>query len=98
MRGLQSRAADGETDGLLPECFAIVAETIDRRLGVWRLFDDASQPAARGDDSGIIAETAADVARQRRHRQPGDILLPAAFYRAARKQDDGGPSAVPRYR
>ena len=31
---LQSRPADAAADSLLPECFAIVAETTDRRLGL----------------------------------------------------------------
>ena len=87
---LQSRPGNPETEALLPECFAIVAEAIDRRLGVWRLFDDPSPPDASGEDARTIAETVADMARQRTYRRPGDILLHAGFYRAARRRDGGG--------
>ena len=31
---LRARASDAAADGLLPECFAIVAEAVDRRLGL----------------------------------------------------------------
>ncbi len=90
LRRLQSRAVETATDGLLPECFAIVAEAIDRRLGVWRLFDDPCPADASAEDARIIAETTSDVARQRTHRRPGEILLPAGFYQAARRQDENG--------
>ena len=90
VRRLQSRAVETATDGLLPECFAIVAEAIDRRLGVWRLFDDPCPVDASAEDARIIAETTSDVARQRTHRRPGEILLPAGFYQAARRQDENG--------
>ena len=88
VRRLQSRAVETATDGLLPECFAIVAEAIDRRLGVWRLFDDPCPADASAEDARIIAETTSDVAQQRTHRRPGEILLPAGFYQAARRQDE----------
>ena len=92
---LQSQAGDTAADDLLPAAFAIVAEAIDRRLGVWRLFDDDSVPGAvRGETDGadawVIAETAADVSRQRKFRRAGEILLPAGFYQAARRQDADG--------
>ena len=90
LRRLQSRAVETATDDVLPECFAIVAEAIDRRLGVWRLFDDPCPADASAEDARIIAETASDVARQRTHRRPGEILLPAGFYQAARRQDENG--------
>ena len=105
-----SRLQSGAADDVLPECFAIVAEAIDRRLGVWRLFDDsspqdaspqdaspqdaspqdASPQDAIGEEAGIIAETVAHVTRQRKYCRPGDVLLPAAFYRAARRQNEDG--------
>ena len=105
-----SRLQSGAADDVLPECFAIVAEAIDRRLGVWRLFDDsspqdaspqdaspqdaspqdASPQDAIGEEAGIIAETVAHVTRQRKYRRPGDVLLPDAFYRAARRQNEDG--------
>ena len=90
LRRLQSHEVETATDGLLPECFAIVAEAIDRRLGVWRIFDDSRPADASAEDARIIAETTSDVARQRTHRRPGEILLPAGFYQAARRQDENG--------
>ncbi len=86
---LQSRAPVAATDDLLPECFAVAAEAADRRLGIWRLFD--GPPPNGGDyDAQTICETAAVVSRQRGSRRPGDILLPAAFYQAARRADSEG--------
>ena len=46
-----SRLQSGAADDVLPECFAIVAEAIDRRLGVWRLFDDSSPQDASPQDA-----------------------------------------------
>ena len=82
--GLRAGAAAAEE--LLPECFTIASEAIDRRLGAWRLFDESLIVDAPGDD-GVIADAMENVAEQRRHRRPGDILLPAEFYAAVRQQD-----------
>ena len=87
VRHLQSRAAGEPAESLLPECFAIVAEAIDRRLGVWHLFDDSCSHDGSGADGRVAADTKADVSRQRGYRHAGDILLPAGFYQAARRQD-----------
>ena len=87
VRLLMGRTAQEPADALLPECFAIVNEAIDRRLGAWRLFGDNLPADSTGDNVPIIAETVADVARQRRFRRDGDILLPGAFYDAARRHD-----------
>ena len=84
---LRARARDTAAEVLLPECFAIVAEAIDRRLGVWRVFDKDS---GNGEPDGAIRQTLADVARQRTYRRPGEILLPAGFYQAVRRQDGEG--------
>ena len=84
---LQSRAVAGTADDLLPECYAIVAEAIDRRLGVWRLFESSATTDLGGKDAPFVAETISDVATQRRYRRTGDILLPADFYQAVRRQD-----------
>ena len=88
MECLELRADAAAAEDLLPECFAITSEAIDRRLGAWRLFD-ASLPVDAPGDDGVIAATVAVVAGQRRHRRPGDILLPAEFYGAVRQQDAG---------
>ncbi len=81
---LQSREGTADADGLLPAAFAILSEAVDRRLGLWRLFDSCS--GAMGDDPDI-AQAVASVSRQRRFRPPGEILLPAGFYLAARRRD-----------
>ena len=84
-------SAGGETpESMLPECFAIVAEAIDRRLGAWRVFDDPSPGDGSGGGSGMVAEGVADVKLQRRHRRPGDILLSAGFYGEVRRMDESG--------
>ncbi len=83
--GLQ---ADTVAEDLLPECFAIVGEAIDRRLGAWRLFDESPPEDAFGDSA--IEHAVAIVSGQRRHRRTGDILLPAEFYGAVRQQDAAG--------
>ncbi len=99
-QGLKSssgKAADGEE--LLPAAFAIVSEAIDRRLGVWRLFGDDGGDDGRADNGGgdydgvwgaVIAGVVDSVARQRKFRRAGDILLPAGFYQAARRGDGAG--------
>ena len=89
---LRSLAAD-KTEGaeaLLPECFAIVAEAIDRRLGAWRVFDHPPQVGGSADEARMVAGTVADVNLQLRHRRPGDIMLPAGFYGAVRRTDESG--------
>ena len=89
-QGLKSssgKAADGEE--LLPAAFAIVSEAIDRRLGVWRLFGDDGGDYGRA-GGPVIAGVVDSVARQRKFRRAGDILLPAGFYRAARRGDGAG--------
>ena len=88
-RRLAGRSGDAADDDLLPECYAIVSEAIDRRLGAWRLFDESPIVHVSGED-GAIASAVASVAEQRRYRRPGDILLPAGFYEAVRLSDAGG--------
>ena len=83
------RAESASAEALLPEFFAIASEAIDRRLGAWRLFDESPLVDPSGDD-GVVADAIATVAGERRHRRPGDILLPAEFYHAVRRQDAGG--------
>ncbi len=105
LQRLRSRAGEPTADALLPECFGIFAEAIDRRLGVWRILDNAGLDNAGPDDAGpddagpsgasgqgatAIAATVADVKRQLRYRSPGDVMLSAGFYDAARSQDAEG--------
>ena len=83
-----ARAGSVAGDDLLPECFAIVAEAIDRRLGAWRLLGGEAIAEDEGEDGRVIAEAIESVGEQRRHRQPGDILLPPRFYEAVRRRGD----------
>ena len=86
---LEWQAGQAAAEDVLPEAFAVVAEAIDRRLGAWRLFDEAHPPADPGTDS-VIASAVAAVAGQRRHRRAGDILLPAELYARVRQTEAGG--------
>ena len=86
-QSLRDRASRAAGESLLPECFAIVAEAIDRRLGVWRIFDGPPPSGNGTGDDGAVATAIAEVSIQRSHRRPGDIMLPAGFYRAARDTD-----------
>ncbi len=88
-RRLAGQSGDAADDDLLPECYAIASEAIDRRLGAWRLFDESPIVDVSGED-GAIASAVASVAEQRRYRRPGDILLPAGFYEAVRRSDTDG--------
>ena len=87
---LETQAGAAAAEGLLPECFAIVIEAVDRRLGAWRLLDEPQPMDIPCGDEGAIADAVASVSEQRGYRRPGDILLPAAFYRAVRRHDAGG--------
>ena len=73
--------------------FAVVAETIDRRLGVWRLFDDPSSSSAYPLDNGMdqpdVKEGLEQVSKERKYRRLSAIHLPASFYRAIRSHDAG---------
>ena len=76
---------------LAPLVFAVVAEVIDRRLGVWRVFDDAANGAGRPDAVAALLDSDATggvfdrVLEERKFRRVSDISLPAAFYRAVRE-------------
>ena len=117
---LKYRAQDRGSEDFLPCAFAIVKEVIDRRLGVWKLFDDSfngrnfqvyRDSAARilesecrvgegdlagaaagdlGTEGGPIVAAMVRVAQERKVRRLWDILLPAQFYQAVRRQDSVG--------
>ena len=79
----------------LTECFAVIDETIRRRIGAWQVFG----PGFDGADIGryrdpthdldasdeIIAETLAHVAQESTSRYFADIDLPSEFYDAIGK-------------
>ena len=69
----------------LVRVFAVVDETIQRRLGLWKVLD---LPEARDETS--IATARMKLATAGRGRYPGsDMLLPAEFYHAVRRRPDG---------
>ena len=78
-------ASNFMTEDTLVRVFAVVDETIRRRLGLWKVFD---LPDA--DDEPSIAAVRRKLDAAGRGRYPGsDMLLPAEFYRAARRRQDG---------
>ena len=91
-KALRRSALDEDT---LAECFAVIDETIRRRIGAWQVFDSGFEHAdidryrdlARnltGIDK-LIAETLAYVAEESTSRYFADIDLPAQFYLAVRE-------------
>ena len=74
----------------LVRVFAVVDETIRRRLGLWKVFD---LPDA--DDEPSIADARRKLAAAGRGRYPGsDLLLSAEFYQAARRRQGGDAEAL----
>ena len=79
-------------DDALIECFAVIDETIRRRIGAWQVFDphfdhadigryrDPAHDLAATD--ATIADTLAFVAEESASRYFADIDLPAEFYSA----------------
>ena len=91
LREAVGNLSDGSApSGPIPEdtlvrVFAVLDETIRRRLGLWKIFD---LPGA--DDKPSIADARRKLVSTGRGRYPGsDLLLPAEFYRAARRRQDG---------
>ena len=96
---LGSRVAPGDVsipDGALPAetlalAFAVIDETIRRRLGCWRIFDRPPEP----DEAPDLASARRTLAAAGRGRYPGgDLLLPAPFYQAVRRRRDGANGAL----
>ncbi len=90
LREAVSGLSDGsESSGSIPEetlvlVFAVVDETIRRRLGLWKVFDPPDS-----DDEPSIADARRNLAATGRGRYPGsDMLLPAEFYQAVRRRKD----------
>ena len=73
------------SEDTLVRVFAVVDETIRRRLGLWKVFD---LPDADYEPS--IADARRKLVATGRGRYPGsDLLLPTEFYRAARRRQTG---------
>ena len=96
---LRARADDLRHSALdeeaLAECFAVIDETIRRRIGAWQVFDPHFEHAdidryrdhahdLTGTDM-LVAETLAFVAEESASRYFADIDLPAEFYGAVRE-------------
>ncbi len=80
-----SEPSDSMPEETLVRVFAVVDETIRRRLGLWKIFD-----LPDGDDQPSIVDARSKLAATGRGRYPGsDLLLPAEFYHAARRRTDG---------
>ncbi len=84
-----------ESSDLIPEdalvrVFAVVEETIRRRLGLWKVFDLPDSC-----DEPSIADARRNLVATGRGRYPGsDLLLPAEFYRAARRRKGGDTAGL----
>ena len=82
-------------EGVLTECFAVIDETIRRRIGTWQVFDpeyvhpDIDRYRERQDDlsenAKIIADTLSYVAEESASRYFSAIDLHAEFYGAVRE-------------
>ena len=82
-------------DEVLAKCFAVIDETIRRRIGAWLVFDpDFAHPDidcyrvptedVEGNDE-LVADTLAYVAAESASRYYSAIHLPAGFYSAVRQ-------------
>ena len=77
-------------DDALTDCFAVIDETIRRRIGIWQVFDPEIEHADIGRyrdpthdlvaSDKVIAETLAYVAEESASRYFADIGLPSEFY------------------
>ena len=92
-RSLLELEGPAERGDIAARVFAVIAETIDRRLGAWSLFGPSSQgslacfahPTARqGRDALLIHDVMDRVYEERKFRRPSSICLPASFYKALR--------------
>ena len=93
---LRARAAELKHvtpgDHTLRECFAMIDETIRRRIGAWQVFDPQFDHASIGryrdpahdfvGSDKTIAETLSFVAEESTSRYFADIDLPSEFYNA----------------
>ena len=90
--GLSDGSASSESvpEDVLVRVFAAVDETMRRRLGLWKVFDLPDSC-----DEPSIAEARRKLAATGRGRYPGsDLLLPAEFYRAARRRKGGDAAGL----
>ena len=80
---LRSELTGGRsTDDALPEVFAIIREVIDRRLGIWKLFDEDNGKGSLG----VAIERAYAVVEEKRESvDDSEIHLDASFYSAVRE-------------
>ena len=85
-----SASSDSVPEDVLVRVFAVVDETMRRRLGLWKVFDLPDSC-----DEPSIADARSKLAATGRGRYPGsDLLLPAEFYRAARRRKGGDAAGL----
>lgn len=83
------RADAAAAEDLLPECFAIVSEAIDRRLGAWRLFDALDvRHGARSTAFHSVAAVRSDHPLSRRSGVIADAVAIVTEQRRHRRAGD----------
>ena len=86
----ESASSNSIPEDTLVRVFAVVDETIRRRLGLWNVFKLPDT-----DDDPSIAAARRELDATGRGRYPGsDLLLSAEFYRAARRRRVADPSEL----
>ena len=88
LSGRTDTACRVHTDDILPQVFAIVREVIDRRLGIWRLFDADLDVGAR--HAVHLRGAHAAVQEKRASVDDSQIHLDASFYRNVREMRQPG--------
>ena len=106
MTRLNSNRSNVAIDENLPEIIATISEVIDRRMGIWRIFDPEfnrgilpvslqacwidDATAPLDEDPQTIEDALLLVNQESKVRRPWEISLPAEFYQAIRRGDTSG--------
>lgn len=93
---LRAALCDGKApDDILPEVFAIIREVIDRRLGIWKLFDNESEDRKAGAHIGAPLQRGLDIVKEKRKSVDDfNIHLDAAFYNEVRELRHPGDGLI----
>jgi preprotein translocase subunit SecA len=106
MTRLRSNRSNIAINRNLAEIIATISEVIDRRLGIWQIFDPefnhstlpdsvqacwrAGETTSLDEDQQTIVDTLLLVNQESQVKRPWDISLPAEFYQAVRCGDTSG--------